>query len=105
MEIFDLVRQAIEGRLQVTAVYRDGRREMCPHVLGWNRHGRPQALFYQFGGGSSSGLGADGSPDNWRCIPIDGLTDAATREGDWHTSPRHTQIQTCVAKIEVEIDY
>ena len=57
---------------------------------------RQQALFYQFDGHSSSGLGPDGSPGNWRCMFLDELSDVSAEQGEWHTAPNHTRPQTCV---------
>jgi hypothetical protein len=103
--IYELIAQAIKNKQHVIATYRGYRREMCPHTLGRSRAGRRQALFYQFGGESSSGLAPDGWPDNWRCIPIDELEKLEVRDGEWHTSPFHTQLQTCVFAVEVEVSY
>jgi hypothetical protein len=103
-ENFLIVREAIVRRLQVTAVYKGHRRWMCPHVLGW-KNGREQGLFYQFDGTSNSGIIRPGSPDNWRCIPIEAMKQVATSAGEWHTAWNHSRPQTCVRPIEVEIDY
>ena len=105
LDTYQLIAQAIQKKQQVIAAYHGYRREMCPHTLGRSRKGQRQALFYQFGGGSSSGLAPEGWPDNWRCITIDELTDVEVKDGEWHTSPVHTQLQTCVFYVEVEIDY
>ena len=86
--IYQLVRQAILDKDQVIATYNRHSREMCPHVLG-TKNGRQQALFYQFGGTSSSGLSPDGSGDNWRCIFINQLRDVSVRKGAWHSAPNH----------------
>ena len=103
-DVYSLVRQAILDKQQVVATYRGHRREMCPHVIG-TKTGRMQALFYQFGGTSNSGLGPAGSGDNWRCIPIARLSDVSVRPGPWHTAPTHSQEQTCVDVIDVEAPY
>ncbi len=105
MDIYDLIAQAIARKQQVIATYNGYRREMCPHVLGLNKRGERQALFYQFAGDSSRGLGAPGSRHNWRCIPIDELGDVSVREGDWHSAPNHTRPQTCVYQVDVEVSY
>lgn len=102
-ETYDLIQQAIEQKLIVVARYNDHVREMCPHVLGLSKSGRPQALFYQFGGTSSTGISPDGSPDNWRCIPLDGLQNVMLKEGSWHTAPNHSRPQSCVKTIHVEV--
>lgn len=77
------------------------RREMCPHVIG-TKEGRRQALFSQFAGSSSSGLPPDGE---WRCIQVDKLSDVVSRPGEWYTGGVHTQPQTCVDIVDVEVAY
>jgi hypothetical protein len=100
-DAYSLVRQAILDKDQITATYKGHLREMCPHAIGM-KNGRPQALFFQFGGTSSSGLPPDGE---WRCIPIEGLDDIVIEAGEWHTAPNHSQPQTCVDVIDVEVAY
>lgn len=101
---YSIIRQAILDKEQVIATYQEHEREMCPHVLGTKRD-RRQALFYQFGGTSKSGLQPDGSPENWRCIPVDELQNVRTRKGPWHTAPNHSRPQTCVDRIDVEVAF
>ena len=86
------------------AIYQGFSREFCPHVLGWNSQGDEQALCYQFGGGSRSGLSTN--PDqNWRCVRLNELTIVEIRDGEWHSRGNYEQQpSTCVAKIEIEID-
>jgi hypothetical protein len=93
---YALIWEAIERKQQVLAIYQGYYRELCPHSIGINKHGERQGLFYQFGGESRSGLGPPGSPDNWRCIRIDELSDIRLRDGEWHTAPHHTRPQMCV---------
>jgi hypothetical protein len=97
-DVYGQIRAATLARRQVVATYRGHRRELCPHVLGI-KEGRRQALFFQFGGGSSSGLPAAG---DWRCIPVDGLEDVVVRDGPWHTGAVHEHPETCVDTIDVE---
>jgi hypothetical protein len=103
-EVYSIIRQAIIDKKQVIATYDGHRREMCPHVIG-TKNGRSQALFYQFGGTSSSGLAPIGSHANWRCIPIARLRDVSTREGAWHTASNHSRDQTCVDEIDVIVSH
>ena len=103
-DTYNLIRRAIERKQQVIAGYRGYYREMCPHSLGVNKRGERQALFYQFAGQSGSELGPPGSPDNWRCLRIDELSNVSVRNGDWHTAPAHTRPQTCVyQRLDLEI--
>ncbi|CQD74040.1 Uncharacterised protein [Yersinia intermedia] len=99
---YDLIAQAIEGKFQITATYQGHYREMCPHALG-TKKGKQQALFYQFGGSSSKGLVTPESPFNWRCIPIEGLIDIQLQAGVWHTAQNHSQAQTCIDEIDIEV--
>ena len=53
--VYEIVKDAIQNKKIVLAMYDGYERIMCPHVLG-TKKGRHQALFYQFAGGSRSGL-------------------------------------------------
>jgi hypothetical protein len=100
---FALILQAMEERKNVVAMYHGFERHMSPHTLG-HKNGREKALLYQFAGGSSSGLGAPGSPDNWRCLFVDQLSAARIEGGDWRTAiGGHSRPQTCVGEIVLEI--
>ncbi|ELN4236127.1 hypothetical protein [Klebsiella variicola] len=99
---YELIARAIREKLQIIAVYQGHYREMCPHALG-KKKGRQQALFYQFGGSSSKGQVTPNSPSNWRCIPIDGLTEIKLQAGEWHTAQNHSQAQTCIDIIDIEV--
>jgi hypothetical protein len=104
MSNYDVVREAILNKQQIIATYNGHYREICPHVIG-TKNGRRQALFYQFGGSSSSGVITMGSEKNWRCIPIDDLMIHEVRDGDWYTADNHSREQTCVDSIDVEVDF
>ena len=104
-EIHQIIRDAIVNKRIIKGTYQGHAREMCPHVLGRNKQHQEQALFYQFGGSSSSGLSAAGSPNNWRCIPLAKLKDVSSEVGDWSTAPNHSRPQTCVAQIDVEVQF
>ncbi|MGC3991461.1 MAG: hypothetical protein QM796_17605 [Chthoniobacteraceae bacterium] len=99
---YNTIKSAILNKQQVVATYNGHVREMCPHVIG-TKNGREQALFYQFGGTSSSGAIVPNSPQNWRCIPIEGLTKVSVRSGVWETGTNHSRPQTCVDDIDVEV--
>jgi hypothetical protein len=104
-EIYQIIRDAILTKSIIKATYNGFAREMCPHVLGLNKQHNEQALFYQFGGESRTGLASSGSPDNWRCVLISKLQDVSSEPGEWRTAPNHSRPQTCVAKIDVEVEF
>lgn len=104
---YNIVRQAIVEKRLIRATYNGYPRELCPHVIGLSKKGQEQALFYQFGGHSSSGLDPDGSPLNWRCMAVNALRDIEIIESDekWHTAPNHSQPQNCVYDIDTVVTY
>lgn len=105
MTVYEIIRDAILNRKVITATYRGRVRVMCPHTLG-TKHGRQQALFYQFAGDSSSGLGPDGDPENWRCMFLVELSNVASQAtSEWHTAPNHSRPQVCVDQIDVEVAF
>ena len=93
---------AIQEKKQVSATYKGLRREMCPHALGFKK-GKLHCLFYQFGGDSSSGIIVPGSPNNWRCIDVTGLSDVVTQIGPWHTANNHSRGNHCIDTLLIEV--
>ena len=97
----DLIVAAILQKLNVVAMYQGYERIMCPHVVGY-KGDRLNALFFQYAGGSKSGLPPGGQ---WRCIHLDQLTNVRTMAGEWHTGPDHGRPQSCVDQIIAEVAY
>lgn len=98
---YDLIREAILSKKQITCFYDGHYREICPHVLGWGKEGNEQVLAFQFAGTSSRGLPPDGE---WRCLQVRQLHNVTSRDGAWRTRDKHTRPQTCVKRIDVEVD-
>ena len=92
---YELLADAIRNKKNVHASYKGYYREMCPHVVGY-KNGRQNGLLYQFAGESSSGLESVGSPKNWRCVPVEELTQVEIVDGPWHTAPNHSRPQTSI---------
>ena len=104
-EFFELLHDAIANRENVSAEYDGYDREMTPHTLGF-KNGREQCLFYQFGGNSSSSSHfPQNDPRNWRCMEVSRLRNLEVVEGLPQTCDRHSQPQTCVDDVEIEIDF
>jgi hypothetical protein len=99
-----IVKLAILNKSALSAVYNGRIRLLCPHTLGEDKDGNYQALFYQFGGESASRpIQSDGSPDNWRCLALNKLSNIKKSERGWHTAPNHSRPQTCVKRIHFEV--
>jgi len=103
-DVYGIIRQAVETRRLISAVYDGHPRLFCPHRLGRNREGRLRVLCYQFGGASRSGLKPSGSPDNWRCVALDKLSAVELLEGKWETAPNHSRPASCVADANVDAE-
>lgn len=97
-----IIRNAILNKQQVVAIYKEHVREMCPHTIGL-KNGREKALFYQFGGTSSSGQIIPGSPKNWRCVFVEELTNIVVRSGSWSSAENHSVKQTCIDEVDIEV--
>jgi hypothetical protein len=97
---YDKIRDAMLSLVPVRFAYAGHPREVCVHALGLNKQGREQALVFQYGGSSSSGLPEGGE---WRCMTISNLVDVQIASGGWHTRNDHEETQTCVAQVDVEI--
>ena len=88
-EIYALLRTAGTRKQPVAAMYEGHPRFFCPHVLGKSKRGRRQALCYQFGGTSDSGLRTVAEVvGGWRCIVVEKLSAVELQSGIWHTEPR-----------------
>lgn len=103
MNNYELIRDAIKNKKIVTATYKGHLREMCPHVIGKNKNGKKQALFYQFGGSSSKKGTISDDNAEWRCCEIDLLQNVKTKDGEWKTGENHSKPQTCVSDIDLEV--
>jgi hypothetical protein len=103
-DIYRLVRMAVVSKRLIRASYHGRDRRFCPHRLGRNREGQIRVLCYQYGGESSSGLQADGSPAKWRCIALEKLSRVALLADAWRTAPNHSRPQTCVAEVDVDAE-
>jgi hypothetical protein len=99
MNYYNLIKEAITNRLQVHFTYKGKQRKTCPHVLGL-KHGKEHCLFFQFDGGSNSGL-SNIKEDNWRCLDLAHIQDLQLIEGDWHSASNYNEMQSCVDKIHI----
>ena len=104
MSVYEIIEDAILTKKVVRAIYQGRERVVCPHALG-KKGTRLRTLVYQFGGHSSSGLGPDGSPDNWRCMDLDQLSNVSSESGRWRTGDNHSTQQTCIDRVLVEVPY
>jgi len=104
-ENYKLIYNAIKNKKIVKAIYNNHPRVMCPHVIGTNKEGKKQALFFQFGGSSSrKGVINDGNAE-WRCCAIEDLKNIQLEDGEWKTGESHSRPQTCVYEIDLKVNF
>jgi predicted DNA-binding transcriptional regulator YafY len=96
--IYALIRNAILAEQQVTCTYDGRRRELCPHIIGMGKDGEEVVLAWQFDGESSGKL------PQWRCLKLANVRNARARDGQWHEGGSHKSEQSCVAKIDLDIN-
>ncbi|WP_225143479.1 MULTISPECIES: hypothetical protein [unclassified Bradyrhizobium] len=82
----------------MTCVYEGRRRELCPNIIGADKSGDEAVLAWQFAGESSRPL------PQWRCLKLANVSGARARDGRRHEGGSHRSTQTCVAKIELDIN-
>jgi hypothetical protein len=95
---YTLFRKAIRAGQQVTCTYRGLHRELCPHIIGTNKRGEEAVLAWQFAGESSGKL------PEWRCLRLSEVRNAHARDGRWHEGDSHNTVQTCVSRIDLDIN-
>jgi len=101
--VYQILREAIINKQNIQADYKNYPRIMTPHVLG-HKDGKEQCLLYQFDGQSSSATCfPENSPENWRCVFVNELKNISVIGGEIHTCTKHTQRQTCVDRVDVEL--
>jgi hypothetical protein len=103
-DIYRLVRTAVINKQPIRGIYHGRDRRFCPHRLGRNHEGQIRVLCYQYGGESSSGLQAAGSPANWRCLALEKLSRVELLQEAWQTAPNHSRPQTCVTEVDVDAE-
>ena len=91
------------GGETVSGIYDGLPRLLCPYV-GGRKSGRLHALFYQFGGNSSSGLPVtpEGVGD-WRCLAVEKLSQVRLREDEWRSEPRFRR-HSCIDEVDFDVD-
>lgn len=97
---YELIREAILNERQITCHYENCYRELCPHTIG-HSDGEEKLLAWQFGGQTRSVLPRGGM---WRCLHLSRVSDVTARDGPWHTGASHRTTQTCVTRIDLDIN-
>ena len=99
-DAYTLIFQALRRREQLTFSYQAQPRECCPVILGYAADGREVLFAYQFSGATSSKT----KLPQWRCFYVEGIGDLRSRPGAWLEGTSHTQAQSCVYFVDVDVN-
>ena len=99
-DAYTLIFQALRRREQLTFSYQGLPRECCPVILGYAADGREVLFAYQFSGATSSKT----KLPQWRCFYVEGIGDLRSRAGAWLEGTSHTQAQTCVQFVDLDVN-
>jgi len=99
-DAYKLIFRALRRREQLTFSYQGLPRECCPVILGYAADGREVLFAYQFAGATSSKT----KLPQWRCFSIEGIGDLRSRPGTWLEGTSHTQAQSCVYFVDVDVN-
>ena len=97
---YEMFEEAMIDGKQIVCTYEGYPRELCPIILGHSRD-QEKALVYQFGGRSRSRLPSGGQ---WKCLWLSKITDVQLRDGPWISGGRHSQKQTCVEVVDLDVN-
>lgn len=104
MSNYEILRDAINGKRNVSFVYDGLHRECSPHALGGKKD-KLNCLVYQFAGQTSKGPITGDAVNNWRCLDIAKIDDLRVIDGEWHSFENHSRPATCIDDMQVEVEY
>lgn len=96
---YKLFAEAMAARKPLLLMYDGHARAVCPIILG-HSDGREKALTFQFDGTGSKGpvRGA------WKCLFLAEVTRAEMIDGPWRSGRRHSQAQSCVRQVDLDVN-
>ncbi len=99
-ETYRAIWLALKQRQRIVFSYQRQPRDACPIILGYKADGREAVSVYQVGGKSNSG----GELPEWRCFDVAGISELATRQGEWREGESHKRTQSCVDWVDVDVN-
>jgi hypothetical protein len=98
---YELCFEAIRRKQQLTFLYEEKPRIVCPHVLG-HTEGEERLFAYQIGGMTSKGaVAAEGE---WRCFILSRARNLHGHSGAWRTGSSHIQRHQCIADVDIDVN-
>jgi hypothetical protein len=94
---YELFAEAMLMRRPIECGYDGLPRTICPIILG-HTNGQEKALTYQTGGKSS------GSVPDWKCLTLSKVRNPRIVDGPWRSGGEHSQAQTCVKDVDLDVN-
>jgi hypothetical protein len=96
---YKLFAEAMAARKPVACMYQGHPRAVCPIILG-HTDGAEKALTWQFEGSGSRGP----VRGQWKCLFLTDVSNADMVEGPWLSGKRHSQAQSCVKDVDLDVN-
>jgi hypothetical protein len=96
---YKLFAEAMAARKPVVCMYQGYPRALCPIILG-HTEGAEKALTWQFEGNGSKGA----VRGQWKCLSLAEVSSAEMIDGPWRTGERHSQRQSCVKDVDLDVN-
>lgn len=92
---YELIKQAIEKKKQLSIQYHGYTRTICPYVLGKNKNGKEHALALLVRN-TPSGPIAGG----WECLDLDHVWNIKFADGEWIAAPSGARPDCDIPNVE-----
>ena len=89
---------AIQQKHKIVFTVEGRQREAYPHVLGLS-DGREKLFVFQ-----TAGYSKGGHLPGWRCFHVAEIQLLTATEDGWRTGDRHTQRQSCVRHVDIDVN-
>jgi hypothetical protein len=96
---YRLFEQAMKELRPVVCMYQGHPRAICPIILG-HSDGAEKALTFQFRGSGSKGS----VHGQWKCLTLAEVSNAELADGPWRSGERHSQSQSCVRDVDLDVN-
>ncbi len=96
---YELFAEAMAAKKPLVCMYQGHPRALCPVILG-HTDGAEKALTWQFEGSGSRGP----VRGQWKCLSLDEVSNAEIIDGPWRSGREHSQAQTCVKDVDLDVN-
>ncbi len=96
---YELIKQAIEQKKQLSLQYHGYTRTLCPYVLGKNKHGKERALALLVLNTPSGPLAG-----GWECLDLDHVWNIKFSDGAWVAAPSGARPDCDIANVEIDVE-